>query len=73
MRGSSMYGGAEEGYEVYMFPVPHEEEGHRRTIYPRKDPLALTRIASCCIVFWGSPAPPCFPVRAPGGGEDVFM
>ena len=36
MRGSSMYGGAEEGYEVYMFPVPQEEEGHGERYTPAK-------------------------------------
>ena len=60
-----MYGGAEEGYEVYMFPVPHEEEGHRRTIYPRKDPLALTkdRFVLYCLLreLLREPCPPVFP------------
>ena len=72
MRGSSMYGGAEEGYEVYMFPVPEEEEAPENDTQ-QKIRSPLTKDRRVVLSFGGSPAPTCSPLHAPGVGEGVFM
>ena len=57
-----MYGGAEEGYEVYMFPVPEEEEAPENDTQQKiRSPLTKDRFVLYCLLGGAllPRAPPC--------------